>query len=260
MKTEGRPLLELDSSTIERDSPVPLYYQIQQTLLEMVESGMLKPGDEVPTEKELVEQFEVSRATVRRALDELVRQGYITRQQGRGTYVSVKLEDTRSERLRGFLEDVRERGLDVGCEILFNGSVPAPPRVARVLQRGEDQRAYLIRRVGIVEGEPMGLAEVWLAVDDEVDTTRQELAQYQLLYTYVERLFADRYGIRLVSGEKTLQATVATPEDAALLHTEPGAPLLLVQVVIYSSTGKPVVFIKTLYRGDRYVYATKLHT
>jgi GntR family transcriptional regulator len=260
MNTAPNLVIDGDYQELERASPIPLYYQIQRNLLEQIESGTLSPGAEIPTEKELMERYGVSRATVRRALDDLVRQGYITRQQGRGSFVAIKVEDTRSEKLRGFLEDMRERGFDVGCEILFNGHATPYAKVLRILEPTTGMQPYMIRRIGKVEGEPIGLAEVWLAVDKPVEISKEALAQYDVLYTFIENLYLEEYNLRLVSGKKTLQATVATPEEAELLHTEPGAPLLMAQVVIQTSTGKQVVYIKTLYRGDRYVYVTKLHT
>lgn len=251
-----------DAPELERDSPVPLYYQIQRNLIEQIESNAFAPGAEFPTEKELMRLYGVSRATVRHALDNLVRQGYLTRQRGLGTFVSVKVEDTRSEKLRGFLEHMRDQGLDVGCEILFCGHRKAPAKVAKALNLGADAEPspFLVHRVGIVENEPMGLAEVWLNVERSVDVTAEELAKYNVLHTFVEDLYFEEYGLRLASGTKTLEATVATSEEARLLGVEPGSPLLLVQVRIKSSTGKMLVYIKTLYRGDRYVYATQLHT
>lgn len=260
MSTVGHLVSDGNYAELERASPIPLYYQIQRALLEQIETGLLAPGAEIPTEKELMERYGVSRATVRRALDDLVRQGYITRQQGKGSFVAIKVEDTRSEKLRGFLEDMRERGFDVGCEILANGHATPPAKVVRLLGLQGDVEPYLIHRIGMVEGEPIGLAAVWLAVDKPVSVTREELASYDVLYTYIEDLFREEYNLRLVSGHKTLQATAATPEEAELLHTEPGAPLLMAEVLIKASTGRAVVYIKTLYRGDRYVYGTTLHS
>lgn len=248
------------SPLLERESPIPLYYQLQAILRDQIDAGVLKPGDEVPSEKDLMEQYNVSRATVRRALDELVRHGYVTRHQGRGTYVSVKLEDTRAERLRGFLEDMSARGFKIGAKILFNGTVPAPLKVSKQLGLPEGTPVYLIRRIGTVEGEPIGLAEVWLGISDRLDISREELAKMEVLHTFLESLFMEKYGTHFANGEKSIEATAATPEEAQLLETETDAPMLLVRVLIRSSTGKALVFIKTLYRGDRYVYTTKLYT
>jgi GntR family transcriptional regulator len=243
---------------IDRGSPLPLYYQLQRLLLDQIESGQLEPGDELLTEQELIAEHGLSRTTVRRALDELARSGYITREQGRGTFVSAKVEDTRAEKLRGFLEDLSERGVEIGTRILFCGSVPAPPRAAKRLEIESGVPAYLIHRVGLADGEPIGLAEVWLGVDDTLEISREELAEQKVLHTFLESMFQEKYGTRFVSGEKTLEATVATPEEAELLSTLPGAPLLLVRVIMRSPEEKPLVYVKTLYRGDRYVYFTKL--
>jgi len=244
---------------IDRDSPVPLYYQLQRILLEQIESGQLVPGQAIPTEKELERDYGLSRTTVRQALNELARAGYLTRERGRGSFVAAKVEDTRSEKLSGFMEELIERGVPVGCQILFNGSVPAPPKIAARLEVEPGTPTYLIRRVGLAEGKPLALAELWLAVDGDFSISHEEVTKRVAIHTYLESLLLDQCGIILTGGEKTLEATLCTPDEAELLGTAPGAPLLLVRVVIRSREGKPVVYIKALYRGDRYVYAIKLH-
>jgi GntR family transcriptional regulator len=245
---------------IDRDSPIPLYYQLQRILLEQIESGQLVPGQAIPTEKELEEEYGLSRTTVRQALNELARAGHITRERGRGSFVAVKIEDTRSEKLVGFMEEVMERGIPVGCQILFNDSVPAPPKVATRLELEPGTPTYLIRRIGLAEGRPFCLAELWLAVDGDLEISQEELVKRVSIHTYLESLLRGQYGIILVGGEKTLEATLCTPEEAELLDTVPGAPLLMARVVIRSRGGKPIVYIKALYRGDRYIYSTRLHT
>ena len=245
---------------IDRDSPVPLYYQLQQILLREIEWGQLVPGQPLPTEKELEKRYGLSRTTVRRALDEIARAGYITRERGRGTFVAVKLEDTRSEKLRGFVGELMDQGVSVGCQVLFDGSMPAPPRVAKQLGMEPGTLAYLIQRVELTEGQPFTLTELWLAVEDDLGISREELTEKINLYAYLESLLLDRYGIILAEGEKTLEATLCMPEEAELLETAPGAPLLLARFIIRSREGKPVIYIKVLYRGDRYIYSAKLST
>jgi GntR family transcriptional regulator len=235
---------------IARDSPTPLYYQLQRVLLEQIESGRLVPGQAIPTEKELEAQYDLSRITVRRALDELARAGYITRERGRGSFVAVKIQDTRSEKLSGFMEGLMERGFSVGCRILYNGSVPAPPKIAARLALEPGTPTYVIRRIGLAEEKPMGLSELWLAVGD-LEISDEELAKRVAIHTYLRSLLREQYGTVLVSGEKTLEATLSTPEEAELLETVPGAPLLLARLVMRSREGKPTVYTKALYRGDQ---------
>jgi GntR family transcriptional regulator len=246
---------------IDRDSPIPFYYQLQRILLQQIESGHFVPGKGIPSEKELERRYNLSRTTVRRALDELARAGHITRERGRGSFVTVKVEDTRPnrwEKMSGFLEELIEHGVSVGCRILFSGSVPAPPAIAKRFELEPGTPVYLLRRVGLAEGKPLGLAELWLAVDSDFGINQEELTKRVALQSYLRPLLLDQYGIILEGGEKTLEATLCTPEEAELLETVPGAPLLLARLLIRSLEGKPIVYIKALYRGDRYVYSIKL--
>jgi GntR family transcriptional regulator len=157
------------------------------------------------------------------------------------------------------MEELIEHGVSVGCQILFNGSVPASPKVAERLEVEPGMPTYLIRRIGLAEEKPIALAELWLAVDEDFRISQEELAKRVTLHTYLESLLLGQYGIILAGGEKTLEATLCTPDEAELLETVPGAPLLLARVIIRSREGKPVVYIKALYRGDRYIYSVKLH-
>jgi GntR family transcriptional regulator len=244
---------------IDRDSLIPLYYQLQQILLQQIESGQLAPGQGIPAERELEKRYNLSRTTVRRALDELARAGYITRERGRGTFVTVKLEDTRSEKLGDLMEELVDHGVSVGCRVLFEGCVPVPPKVAERLEIEPGTPTYNIRRVALAEGKPVVLSEFWVAVGEDFRIGHEESAERIAILAYLESLLQDQFGIRLAGGEKTLEATLCTPGEAELLETIPGAPLLLGRLTLQSQKGKPVVYIKALYRGDRYIYSTKLH-
>ena len=245
---------------IARDNPTPLYYQLQRVLLEQIESEQLVPGQAIPTEKELETRYGLSRITVRRALDELARAGYITRERGRGSFVAVKLEDARSEKLRDLMEELVDHGVSVGSRILFNGCVPVPRKIAKRFGIEPGTPTYLIRRVALADGKPIVLSEFWVAVADDFSISNEELAERAAIHTYLQSLLLYQYGIILAGGEKTLEATLCTPEEAELLETVPGAPLLLGRLTIRSQKGKPVVYIKALYRGDRYSYSIQLRT
>jgi GntR family transcriptional regulator len=247
---------------MDRSSPIPLYQQIRQILGKKIKAGELSTGEMLPSEAEFEEIFGVSRVTVRQALNTLARAGYITRERGRGSFVTFKVQDdreARSERLRGFMEEQAEQGHSVGCRVIFNGTVPAPPQIAEKLDLHPGTPCYYIRRIGLVEEIPIVCSEVWLAIEDDLGISREAMEKEVAIYTWLKEILNDRFGKTLGEGDKTLEATLATPEEADLLETVPGAPLMMAKVIFRSTTEEPLIHIKACYRGDRYAYSIKLH-
>jgi GntR family transcriptional regulator len=240
-----------------RDSPLPLYHQLLQILLDKINSGEYSPGQLLPSEKELEAEYGVSRVTIRRAMDDLMRMGQVTRQQGRGTFVTDKVEDYRSELLRGFMEDLINQGVKVTIRLLAEESIPAAQPEAGLLDVETGTPICHIRRVGSGDGIPIVLSDSWYHLPEGCRTV-PELGAQPALFTALNNHFREIEGRTLVGGSKTLEATVCTQEEATLLDTVQGAPLLLVKLILNDHTGRPAVFIKARYRGDRYVYALRL--
>ncbi len=248
----------MQNQLIDRELPIPLYYQLQNILLQQVKS--CSPGDELPSAREIMEEYGVSRITVQRALNELVREGYINRQPGKGNFVAKKLEDTRAERLTGFLEEQQKLGLKIGSRTLFIGQKEAPPAIFEKLDLVPGEATFLIQRVGIVEDEPVAVSDLWLALPKRFELYEESLSQHEvhLVHTFIESIFLQN-GIQLPGGEKTLEATIATSREADLLNINLGDPMMLVHVTMRSQDNRNVVYVKAIYRGDRYLYTTKLY-
>lgn len=236
---------------LDRDSPLPLYYQLKQTLLGMIHNGDLAPGEPLPSEKELEETYGVSRITVRRALGDLAAEGYLSRQVGRGTFVQqVKLQD-RSERLGGFLEHLTGQGLEIESRILQVGRAPAPPHVPGKLNVEEGHPLFVFQRYVLADNEPFALTTAYFNVPEHV-----VLSEAELKTNSVFPLLEHKYNIVLPRGDKTVEATGARPHESTLLNVDPDAPLLLTELIVYDTQDQPLGFVQTLYRGDRYKYFT----
>lgn len=237
-----------------KEVPIPLYYQIKARLLEAIESGQLKPGDRVPSERELTTQFSVSRMTARQALSELETQGYLYRLQGKGTFVSTPKLDQPLAGLTSFTEDMRRRGLEPGAQTLTAGEMAAGRRVARALGIGEGQMVYKLERLRLAGGQPMALEAAHIPVS-YAPGLLDGVAINQSLY----KLLADRYGIHLVRATQSLESVAANAYEAELLHVREGTPLLLLERIARDTSDRPVEFVRSLYRGDRYRFTTELY-
>ena len=236
-------------NTIDRSSPLPLYYQLKRILLRHIQDGDIVPGATIPTETELQERYGVSRITVRRALSDLASEGYVSRQPGRGTFVlRLKLQD-RSEKLGGFGDELVAQGFKVEWQILQHEMQPASHHIAQKLRIHEGQPFLRFQRLTYADGEPITLVTVYLVIGEGMTLTREEL-NGDSMYPLLER----KYGIALHHGDRTIEATLALEDEARLLHVKANAPMLLIETIVYDERSQPVAFEKVLCRGDRYKY------
>ena len=233
----------------------PKYYQLASILREQIEQGKLSQHEAIPSERNLEQIYSVSRTTIRQAIDLLVRQGYLYREHGRGTFVSPqKLQKGISE-LTSFSEDMRRRGLEPGQKILDIAVMPAPADVRKHLDLGEQAYDVLrIERLRLGDGVPMGLQTSFIVLPQGQTVTREEIEQTGSIY----RLLQEKFHLIPTEADETLEVTVATPREAALLQISEGSPLLLSERTTYSQFRLPIEFVKILYRGDRYRYFAKL--
>lgn len=236
-----------------RRDPVPLYFQLKQILIDMIENEELRPGECIPSERELSEKYQISRMTVRQAITELVHEGLLYRQQGRGTFVAEPKIEQGLFTLTSFTEDMLQRGLKPETRLLESAVINAPRKVERVLELSMDRRVLQIRRLRLADGEPMALETSHLAYNLCKSMADEELSGS--LY----RLLEEKYGLTLGRARQTLEPVLANPDEAEMLGTGPGAPLLLLQRVTYLASGKPLELVKAVYRGDRYKFTVELH-
>jgi len=239
---------------VDPNDYTPKYYQLASILREQIEQGKLAEHETIPSERSLEEIYSVSRTTIRQAIDLLVRQGFLYREHGRGTFVSPqKLQKGISE-LTSFSEDMRRRGLEPGQKILDFSMLPAPENVRRHLELPEGSEVLRIERLRLGDGVPMGLQTSFIALPPGQTVTREEVEQIGSIY----RLLQEKFHLIPTEADETLEVTLATPQEAALLQISAGSPLLLSERTTYSQVRRAIEFVKILYRGDRYRYYAKL--
>ncbi len=240
---------------IDRENELPLYCQLREILRRQIDTGVLKPGDQLPPEPSLCQAHGLSRITVRQALADLVDEGYVHRSRGKGTFVAErKLLDRRVDRISSFVATLRDQGYNPVPRILEITRVPAPAKVATKLEISEGQPIIRYRRMVTVDGAPIAIATgyVFGGPDLELDVTTFE--QYPTIVPYLD----EHFGIQLVRGNKTLEATLANDDEAHHLGIKKGAPVLLSESVLFTDDDRPCVFIKVAYRGDRYTYYVRM--
>lgn len=235
--------------TIDRESPIPLYYQLKRLLQTKIESGELKPGDIFPTEQQIQETYAVSRTTVRQALSELEDEGKITRHRGRGTFVS-KPKVSHSPMPHPDLTDhMTLQGLVLGWRLLASDWVLPSENLRKLLQVGGEQKVFRLERLRLEQEEVIGyhiahVAPNFAGVVDEQVFTEGGSLRYLRNLTVLDQCIANR----------TLEAIPATERIAALMEVALDTPLLRVQRIIHTPDGEPVEAFMGVYRGDRFRY------
>lgn len=230
---------------------VPLYSQLREQLLARMED--MRPGEMIPTEPELEQEFGVSRATVRRAVETLVADGYLERRQGLGTRVRDHPETQDVGQVYSWTDEMRRRGVPTSSSHLVIRREVAGRRVASELGIKRTDPVVVISRVREISGVPTAIMVNFLdekAVPGLVDRGLQGDSLYVEL--------AETYGIELAAGEETIRARDATSAEAALLDIEDGASVLHVRRRTLDSRGVPIEVVDMVARGDRYQYHAEI--
>jgi GntR family transcriptional regulator len=233
---------EQTSPALQRDSHIPLYAQIRSYFLELIQSGQLRPSDRVPSEKELSQGFEVSRMTARKAIDQLVSDGLIIRRPGKGTFVAPPLISHRISTRHSFSAAMTSLGLQHSTVVLQAGLVVAPPDVATDLDIYDGDRVVFVQRLRFVENVAVAIHSTYLQ-------ERFEPLLQQNLAGSLTQLLA-RHGGPVNHTRDTVEAVVASPEEAKRLAIPRGSPLIRIVGVGYTSSVEPIFHTDSLYRGD----------
>lgn len=240
-------------SVVERESTLPLFEQLKNHLLSKLQSSELSAGDKLPSERDLMLQYGVSRATVRHALDELEQQGYITRAQGIGTVVMNPVIRPEIMKLTSFTEDMRARGLEPGSKTLALSLVEPTESVKAGLRFEANNKVWFIRRLRLADDEPVGIHDLY--IPSTLGFAPNELEAMQSYYDLV----LERHNLRPVYATEHLTAKNASEEEARLLEIPVGSALLQVTRVTYGDNGAPFEYVYLVYRADRYEYAVTLY-
>ncbi len=235
----------------DRAAGLPLWLQVKQSLSRTIEG--MKSGESIPPEPELVEHFSVSRITVRKAIDELVMEGRLQRQQGRGTFVTRPKLTHELNTLTSWTESVSALGYRAATtQISLTESEP-PRKVVQLLGLPPGEAAVRLYRIRSAEGEPLCIMVNYLNSRFVPGLARQGLIG-ESLYATIER----RYRLTLERAEDTVEARECTEEEANVLGLTAGTPVIQVTRVTYLSDDVPLEVVFATSRADRYQYRVSL--
>jgi GntR family transcriptional regulator len=233
---------------LDESSSLPLYQQLQRALRQAIESRVLGPDDALPAERDLADEFHVSRITVRKALDGLVGEGLLVRRQGSGTFVSARVEKNFSK-LTSFSEDMRARGRTPRSVWLKKTAGSVTPEEALALRSSPGTPVYRFHRIRFADDAPMSVeyATVLASCLPSLDAVASSL--YEAL---------EHAGNRPVRALQRLRAVLLTGEQAELLQAKEKDAGLLVERLGFLKDGRAVEFTQSYFRGDIYDFVAEL--
>ena len=239
---------------LDEQSRAPLYQQLRRALRDAIEDNRLAAEEALPPERELAEEFGVSRITIRKALDALVSEGMLTRRQGAGTFVAAR-DESRVEKsfskLSSFSEDMISRGRKPESVWLSRASGTVTPEESLTLGLSPGTQVYRFNRIRYADGEPMALEHSTIAGF----CLPSEMAVGESLYEAL-----DQHSARPVRALQRLRAVLFIGERAKLLGVEDGAPGLFIERRGFLKDGRPVEVTQSFYRGDAYDFVAELNT
>jgi GntR family transcriptional regulator len=231
-------------------SPKPLYALIRDYILLNIQSGAFPPDFKIPSEREMSEQFNVSRMTVTKAIQELVREGLLYSRVGKGTFVRPRTIDQQLDTLTSFTEEMAQRGQQPSSRVLQAVVQAASEEIARYLRLPPGAEVALLQRVRMADQKPVALETCILVaalvprIFDKHDFSHESL--YAVLRT--------EYGLGMAYAEQTMEARHSTPDESQVLDLEMDSPILNITRVTYSDFNLPIEYVRSAYRGDRYKF------
>lgn len=232
---------------------IPRYHQLKEIIREQIVGGDLKPGDVIPSERELSERYGVSRMTARQSIVELTNEGLLYRRQGKGTFVALPKIAQQLTALTGFTEDIRARGQRPGTRLIESGMVPVDGAAALRLQVPAGQRVVRVYRARLADDEPLALEQSLISFFG-----CEKLLDADLVGTSLYGLLEQQFGLPPIEAEQELEAGLATAEHAGLLGITVGSPVLLLRRTTYTERRQPIEYAESVYRGDKYAFHTRL--
>ena len=235
------------TTTLNRNSAVPLYLQLADELRNKILSGEWQPEQRIPSENELNQIYGVSRMTARQVITQLANEGLVFRVQGKGTFVAPEKIETRPPvGYQGIRRQLEQQGYRAETRLLSREIVPASGSTTEALRIDANSPVYVIKRLRLADGEPISLhtSEVPQALAPGLEDV--DVIDVQLCVA-----LAEHYGLLMASVDETLEITTATSSEARALQLPRHSPLLLLTQTISAANGTVFERSKIVFRGDK---------
>lgn len=234
------------------DERAPKYYILKKTLEERIENDEFPADQPIPSERELMETYQVSRITVRKAIDELVNEGFLYKIQGKGTYVKTDERSSNLFAITSCTEDVIRMGMTPSKKVVVEELVYANSKHAKALEITRDEKVYMLGRILYADQEPLNYTLTFLP-----EKLFPGLSSHSFDRESLYQVLQKEYGVRITTARRTIEAILARDDVAEYLDLEEGSPIILFRCVTYGIVnGKeiPIETFKCYYRTDKFKF------
>ncbi len=232
---------------IDKDVPIPYHYQLREILRQEIVTGRWPVNEKIASERDLCTLFDVSRPTVRAAIDALVDEGLLRREKGRGTFVAEpKIEEGLLQTPFGFSDSMRAQGITFTTTVLGIETQPAPPLVAQELRLPEGAPVIVLNRLRTILDAPVLLVLSYLPLALFPGLEREDFRKVSLY-----EVLRSKYGMTMARARRYMEAVPAGKQEADLLAIRVGAPLMLIASTTFTESGLPFEYYRAHHRGDR---------
>jgi len=239
--------------SLDPQSRMPLHAQVEESLLQSLTGGTLPPGTRLPSEESLIEQYAVSRTTIRTAIQNLMARGLIEIRRGKGTFVAEPTITQELTELTGFVEDMEKLGRSPSATVLDRRMVAASETVARELGLQRGTTVARIQRVRLADGVPLSFDETYLPAELGAKIMADDL-ENQPIFSLLEQ----KYATPLLEAQYRLSAVASHGTVARALGIGAGSPIFLIERTTFSDRRRPVDYERLYYRGDHIRFVTRL--
>lgn len=231
---------------------LPKYYQLKKTIIEKIDNDEYAVSETIPSERELMAEYDVSRITVRKAIDDLVQEGYLYKVHGKGTYVKGDTDGYNLLSITSCTEDIRRMGMVPSRKVLENRVMTADKKRQRILNLGKDEKIFRLSRIYYADEEVVNYTVTSLPYRYFEGIEKYDFSNLSL-YEQIEK----EYGVRITRADRTIEAVIAHDEIAEYLDVNESIPIILFQCVTYGMiNGKecPIEALKCYYRSDKFKF------
>ena len=231
---------------------LPKYYLLKNIIIEKIDNEEYTSACPIPSERELMEVYQVSRITVRKAIDELVNEGYLYKVQGKGTYVKEDVGGSDLISITSCTEDVIKLGMTPSKQVLEFKLIQADAKRAKVLEITKQDKVYKLGRVLCADKEPLNITITYLPEKIFPELDKHSFDKESLYETIQEK-----YGVKITKAKRTIEAILAKGDIAEQLDIEEGSPIMLFRCVTFGKVnGKemPIEYFKCFYRTDKFKF------
>ncbi|SFD15433.1 GntR family transcriptional regulator [Clostridium uliginosum] len=239
-------------SKIDKNSKIPLYVQLMDILINKIESYM-EENDQLDSEREICEKYGVSRTTVRQALDELEKQKYIYRVQGKGNFIASRRVEQDLIKVYSFTDEMKKLGKKPTSKLLNFEIAEADDKILRMLKMQENELVYKISRIRIADDIPMMYEVTYLPYERFIGMTKDILAENPMY-----EIFKNNFKIHITSAEEVLESVLINKLESIYLDIPQGEPGLKIGRITYENK-QVIEYTLSIARGDKFKYRVCLN-